>query len=565
MFVGISMFLVGFACLSPTKADRETEWVVSEVMSNPLDEKSGEFIEFEYLGNTSLDLSGWYIEDNMQTDVVVDYESEFDGGRTGLLVEPGDVVLVVDGEYQGEYNGNFASSEIDLSRVVMVTTSDVNIGNGLGNAKDIISLYDRQKELVVSFSWDADSGNGVSVELVGGEWRKCSLEAGNSFGWSRRLEKFEESGDLDEDISIWDRFWEEGEKPIFVNELMIDPSGDDAGGEWIEIKKTLDSSINLAGWYICDSECEIEDKSGGRKLGEDIVWSGDYLVLTREQTGIALNNGQDKIILFDPNHDWVDSLEYNMTVMEGKSYSYNSSDWRWTESATPGEENIFIEVLVADGTDSVEKEVADECFYYESILAVKNSSDGDCVEFEGVVVVEYNILERNYLWLNDDSAGIRVKFDDDPGLVSGEYIVVKGSRNDLTYVKTVVADEYQRIDKRLQPEPIEFDGQLAGDLVDRLVQIRGEVVEKNGQTLMVATNDFDYKVYLKDSVGKLNYKKGDFLRVVGIVDEINSGLRILPRSLKDISPEISADKLPTVGMNWGNLIEYFLGEKIGRK
>jgi hypothetical protein len=124
--------------------------LITEVMSNPLVEDTGEYIEVFNAGFEPVDLAGMQIVDNIQWDTLGPYM----GGTT--VVQPGAFALIIDAEFNGDY---------DIpAGVTVVTTLDTSLGNSLG-VKDVVALW-QGDHMVDVYGYPFNAGNGLSVERV---------------------------------------------------------------------------------------------------------------------------------------------------------------------------------------------------------------------------------------------------------------------------------------------------------------------------------------------------------------------------------------------------------------
>ncbi|OIO52017.1 hypothetical protein AUJ78_01875 [Candidatus Peregrinibacteria bacterium CG1_02_41_10] len=103
---------------------------------------------------------------------------------------------------------------------------------------------------------------------------------------------------------------------IYLSEIMPSPVGADETGEWIELYNAENHWVDL-GCFILD------DKEGGSspyKIPARVgIPARGFLVLTRPETGLALNNNGDEVRLFNPLNILLDSVKYEKAY-EGKSY-----------------------------------------------------------------------------------------------------------------------------------------------------------------------------------------------------------------------------------------------------
>jgi hypothetical protein len=140
--------------------------VINEVLANPLDEDTGEFVELYNCGLGPVDVAGWRLSDTADTnDLIQDYGGQHDWGRSGTAIPAGGYALVVDPEYAGEYTP-FLRAHADSADVILLTIGkDTTIGNGLTNAGDFVFLSDGEN-FVSSFGWSSDPGQAVSWEKI---------------------------------------------------------------------------------------------------------------------------------------------------------------------------------------------------------------------------------------------------------------------------------------------------------------------------------------------------------------------------------------------------------------
>ena len=127
---------------------------------------------------------------------------------------------------------------------------------------------------------------------------------------------------------------------IRINEVLPNPKGSDADGEYIELYNFGNNETYLNGWKIKD---RVGDAKNGKwkiiEIKNDfIVPAKGYLLLKRDKIKFSLSS-DDKIILLDPNENEIDAVEYS-GAKEEIAYSFDGKKWRWSVS-TPGEKNKF--------------------------------------------------------------------------------------------------------------------------------------------------------------------------------------------------------------------------------
>lgn len=122
---------------------------------------------------------------------------------------------------------------------------------------------------------------------------------------------------------------------IVFNELLPSPAGPDETEEWIELFNQNGFSVILEHWQITDffgktKKYSFPDKTTINGLG--------YLVVARPESGITLNNQEDKLSLIDETGRVIDTAQY-LTAPRNQSFSRFGKEWQWTTIITPGDVN----------------------------------------------------------------------------------------------------------------------------------------------------------------------------------------------------------------------------------
>jgi len=351
---------------------------------------------------------------------------------------------------------------------------------------------------------------------------------------------------------------------IYINEFLPNPVGPDEG-EWIELKNSGQTNLDLAGW-------KIDDGDGGSSpyalpQGSVIAPQG-FLLLKRVDTKIALNNTFDSVRLFNPEENLVSQVDFE-EVKEGLSYALgNDGQWAWTEILTPREENIL--AAAEENPATVKSSKKEKAVVDTTLEKVREEDLGTIVRLSGRVAVEPGVLGKTIFYLA--GSGIQVYFSksDWPKLQLGNLIQVTGTlgqSSEETRIKLANKDDIQFLAAGAPPEPKEIiDEEINEDLEGYLVKVAGEVTDKKGQTIYLDTGTQEISVYLKASanIPKPKIEEGDQLSVTGIVSQTKSGYRLLPRyaeDLKIIAPAVAAEsgvEKTTIGGNTlkGDIIKY---------
>ncbi len=346
----------------------------------------------------------------------------------------------------------------------------------------------------------------------------------------------------------------EGIGKIIINEILPDPEGSDSEGEWIELYNQGSGRVSLLDWRLDDGE------AGSRPYvitnsANNIVNPGEYFVIDRAESGIALNNINDSARLFNDLDELIDEVEYD-AVIGGESYARGKNGkWFWTAVLTPGEENI---ISVADsmelgirGLEPGVKVLGASGSFTEPVAAVLGEisgfESGDLVIVSGVVAVLPGILGSQYFYIVSggqvSAAGLQIYNykKDFPELKVGNYIEVAGelsSINGEQRLKIKNSGDIKIIDYRAEPaaEEIAAD-EINEDYIGRLVEITGEIVERKSSVIYLDDDTGEAVIYIKKYTGinARDFEEGEIITVTGIVGGAKSGARIMPRRADDIS------------------------------
>ncbi len=233
--------------------------VITEVMSNPLDEQSGEYVEIWNSGTTAVDLSGLWVRDVSATNSTSDDDLiPFAGSDT--VLPPGGIALIVDPGNENQYREPITT--------ILMTTTDATIGNGLSASGDSVQLWDGEPDnggtLIDSYSWPTDAGDGNSVEkadYAGGDaelnWVASTCPSGHSAG---RLNC--QAGGVG--------------SSLVINEVMNNPLNEQSG-EFIELYNFGSTDIDLATLSITDGD--QTDALVAYAAGSTIVASGSFALI----------------------------------------------------------------------------------------------------------------------------------------------------------------------------------------------------------------------------------------------------------------------------------------------
>ncbi|MDD5291175.1 MAG: lamin tail domain-containing protein [Patescibacteria group bacterium] len=557
--------------------DFSNDIIISEIFPNPVgSDNEEEFIELYNRGTAAVDLRGWGVGDDskgkykFKEDIFIkggEYlavsrsESKIalnnNGDKVKLYLPLADNPLETV-EYNKAEEGwsyNFATSSQDWVWSEIITPGEANVIKAI-NHPPLVSFY-CPKEIVVGqpilfdssdtvdedgdkleFSWDF--GDGIKLDLASPE--HTYLKSGN-YSVKLIVCDGENEASKEEIIKVGSVAGDNvGLPSVIINEILPDPEGSDSE-EWIELKNIGSNEVNLLGWQLDD----IEGGSQPYKISSDLwLEPGDFYLLERNESGLALNNSNESVRLFNNLGDLIDEVGYEKSY-SGESYSRDKNGkWFWTTALTPGEENIIsVAGSKSNGSENVlgvkvGSSAAGE-YVPVTLEKIKEAESGDLVKVEGTVAVLPGILGAQYFYIVG-SPGVQVyNYNKDfPDLKIGDYIEVSGEvsvSSGEKRIKTKQKDDMKIIENRQAPQPAELPVEkITEDWVGGLVSITGEVTDRKSSTVYLDDGTDEIRVYIKEATGIKagEIKEGETLAIAGIVSRTESGLRVMPRSPDDI-------------------------------
>ena len=253
--------------------------VINEVMANPLDESTGEYVELLNVGLAAVDLAGFVLDDGDASDVL----AGFGGGPTVLA--PGQLALVLDPDYAGQY-------PLPAEALMLTAASSATLGNGL-SVDDPVRLSDPDGVPVSAYAHPADPGNGVSMERVDANDPAATFVPSPCASGASPGEPNCAAGAGPPPAPSVD---------VIITEVMANPVDEDTG-EFVELYNRGAIPVDLAGLLLSDGDTEEPLQpfaSGATTLAPgawavvlDAEYAGDYelpaaaLLLTTDDTSIG--------------------------------------------------------------------------------------------------------------------------------------------------------------------------------------------------------------------------------------------------------------------------------------
>ena len=222
--------------------------------------------------------------------------------------------------------------------------ADLIYSGALKNSGEKLELYDSSNNLIdfldCSSGWFA--GNNETKQTM--EKIDPLLQGNASSGWQTGESSTPKSKNSlrqkTETVVLSDGFQKDYPDNIVFSEILPSPEGPDAENEWIELFNKNDFDVDLSGWKITDSV-------GATKTfvfpGKTTIGALGFLVVSRPETKITLNNEGDSLKLAKPNDVSADEITYGKAP-NNQSYNVTENGWSWSKTLTPNAENaIFLD------------------------------------------------------------------------------------------------------------------------------------------------------------------------------------------------------------------------------
>jgi len=143
---------------------------------------------------------------------------------------------------------------------------------------------------------------------------------------------------------------------VRLNEVLPVPGEADWDGdgtadehdEWIELNNAGSSAVELGGWFVGQAGADEDWRYALRKnatpgvlyeMPSDCTLEpGQFLVLYRGKTGIALEDTGDQVVLISPQGHLVDAVRFGEMEIDASFSRGAGEDW-YVGLPTPGEVN----------------------------------------------------------------------------------------------------------------------------------------------------------------------------------------------------------------------------------
>ncbi len=324
---------------------------------------------------------------------------------------------------------------------------------------------------------------------------------------------------------------------VVISEIFPNPDGGDAK-EFIELKNNTNGTVNLFGWFL---------RIGAKKftfLDNTFIPPEGYLVFYKAVTKLNLVNTAGKVELLNKDKMLMDIVKYDKSK-EGQSFSLVNNEWKWAVPS-PGKAAATGQVLgekIIRGT-TVKKSSSAKSFgpLITDVAAVREGETGQPVKIQGIVAVLPNVFGSQYFYIVSGGAGVQIfqSKKDFPPIGIGDLVEITGTVSEANGIKRVNIKNSQAVDilslgNKISMAPLDMDN-IDENMAGGLVEVSGEITEIKSTFMYVDNGVGEIKVYFKKNanIDKQNYKEGENVKVVGILEKNKDEWQLWPRSNDDL-------------------------------
>jgi PKD repeat protein len=305
-----------------------------------------------------------------------------------------------------------------------------------------------------------------------------------------------------------------------LKRILPNPLGLDNDGEWIELHNHSNIASDLLGWQIDDGE-------GGSKAyvfkESQILASNGTILLSREDSGLALNNNGDEVRLYSPNKFLVEKISYGKAEEGGIYEKAGKGQWKW--SLVQDESELSVRVNTKNSTSP---KVSQSTVYSEAAIPDIGEDDiGKNYRLEGVVVIEPGLLSSQTFYMFDkEGMEVYCYKKDFPKLKSGDRVSIKGEISQAGGEMRIKIKDKKDVtvigNYRLEAKKI-TSAEIEEMPTGQLLVVEGEIKKKNGSNLFVDDGSGEGNIYVKTSTGiSLSlYKPGVRVGVRGVIKTVS--------------------------------------------
>lgn len=339
-----------------------------------------------------------------------------------------------------------------------------------------------------------------------------------------------------------------GSNSVYINELLPNPAGSDADGEFIEIYNSGVDKMDLSGWFFDNPRKKFTFATSTS------IAPKEYKVFMYRDSKLSLKNTGDTIRLLSASGNVISNITYPSSVPEGQSYSRDDNGaFNWSTTVTRGEKNI-ITIAADDDTDDAEEVKTSltpktSPLKTPAVATKKTLAElaglklGTLIQTDGVVSAPPGTFSAQNFYLA--GSGILVYMPKSvklPSLSLGDRVSIKGVLAQAYGEREIKLSQAADIKKTAAGSPpaphlLKINEINAGK-IGWLVVTQGVVSSSSGDTFYINDGTGELKIYIdpETKINKPRTNKGTRLTITGIISNAAAGLRLKPRYQTDILP-----------------------------
>jgi phosphatidylserine/phosphatidylglycerophosphate/cardiolipin synthase-like enzyme len=252
----------------PAKVTEVETLLINEVMLHPLEnENTNEWIELYNPTSEPLDVAGWMIADEKETDSIL---ADTENGDGTTIIPPGSYAIITD-----KGTTIFETYTIPDNAIILSVDDSTLCGYGLNNQQEKIILFDLDSSLIDAVEWGEDfedvPGSPFTLVSEGNtlaryqeidtddsslDFFECNSPTPGHENIHMIQEEEPEEQPSEEDAS--EENTEDISTSILITELYYD-AHTNINAEYVRLCNPTNKTIDVSGWYLTDKPWKEPD------------------------------------------------------------------------------------------------------------------------------------------------------------------------------------------------------------------------------------------------------------------------------------------------------------------
>ncbi len=253
--------------ISPSLPVAANEVIINELLADPEGSDDGkEWIELKNTSDHPVSLSGWQLDD-------------IEGGSKPYT---------------------FKDETIGSESFLLMSNTITNIT--LNNTTDAVRLIDPNGAVTSQYIYTKVETGKSWARIKNGEWE---IATNTTPGEENEETTTTDTNSITEPDANTTNPETGNQSPVDVSEVFPNPSGSDSGNEWIEIRNSSGTVLNVSGWKIKNAAGKTFTFPEGTSID-----AFGYITISDKTTKIQLKNTGDQVQLIDADNVVQDTIEF---------------------------------------------------------------------------------------------------------------------------------------------------------------------------------------------------------------------------------------------------------------